>query len=71
MNELNRQYSGQIDIFYLDVDEPETAALMEQFDVRRRSTYLLLDESGAEIARWVGPLNLASMQTQIDKRLAE
>jgi hypothetical protein len=71
VNELNRQFSDQIDFFYLDVDQPVTSDLMAQLDVRSRSTYVLLAPDGAELARWVGPINLASMQTQIENKLAE
>lgn len=71
MNGLEERFSAQVDFFVLDVDEPETAAYMEQYLIRNRSTYVLLDGNGEELGRWAGPLNEAGVAAQMERLLGE
>ena len=71
MNRINDQYSGDIDVFYLDVDDPSTSEIVQPFGVRARSTYVLLDANGERVTFWSGPLNEQTVQASIDALLAD
>ncbi|MEM7333749.1 MAG: hypothetical protein AAF490_16800 [Chloroflexota bacterium] len=71
MNGLEAAFSDRVDFFVLDVDNPETQAYMEQFAIRGRSTYVLIDAEGNELGRWFGPLNEAGVTAQIENWLPE
>ena len=64
-------YSDRIDFFVLDVDRSDSAGYMEQYYMRSRSTYVLLDPQGETVGFWVGPLDSKSMIAQLDSLLAE
>lgn len=44
---------------------------MQEYLIRDRSTYVLLDGNGEEIGRWIGPLNEAGVAAQMEKLLSE
>ena len=71
MNGLEDTFSDRVDFFVLDVDNPDSRAFMEQFAIRNRSTYVLIDAEGNEIGRWVGPLNQAGVTAQMENWLPE
>lgn len=70
MNGLEQRFSEQVDFFVLDVDLPDTAVYMDQYAIRGRSTYVLLDPEGNELGRWAGPLNEAGVAAQMENLLA-
>ncbi|GJM41827.1 MAG: hypothetical protein DHS20C20_21090 [Ardenticatenaceae bacterium] len=41
----------------LDVDIADSRPYMDEFAIRTRSTYVLLDAAGEEVMRWSGPLD--------------
>ncbi len=69
MNGLSDQFSDQIDFFYIDIDQSESADVMQQINVRGRSTYVLLGSNGEELQRWAGPLDLDAVSAQISSQL--
>lgn len=68
---LEKQFSDRVDFFILDVDGWNTAAYMEKYLIRNRSTYVLLNAEGEEIGRWVGPLDEASVALQMEQLLSD
>lgn len=71
MNRLNEQFADQIDIFYLDVDQPNTMDLVLPYGVRARSTYVLLDANGEKVTFWSGPLNEQAVADTIAELLGD
>lgn len=44
---------------------------MQQFFIRSRSTYVLLDANGNELTRWFGPLDETAVVTELNNILAD
>ena len=60
MNGTQKELQEEVDYFIVDVDKPGARELMDQLGARTRSTYILLDSSGEEIWRFVGPISSQS-----------
>ena len=71
MNRLEQTFSDRVDFFVLDVDNPQSDAYMQQFFIRSRSTYVLLDANGNELTRWFGPLDETAVVTELNNILAD
>lgn len=71
MNGLEEKFSDQVDFFILDVDLPESREYMDQFAMRGRSHYVLIDADGNELGRWAGPLNEAAVTAQMENWLPQ
>lgn len=69
MDRLERNFSEQIDFFVLDVDIPESRAYMDQYAIRTRSTYVLLNATGEEVMRWSGPLDGNAVEAELSDYL--
>jgi hypothetical protein len=69
VNRLEEQFSDQIDFFVLDVDKPESDPYFDEYAIRSRSTYVLLDENGNELRRWIGPLLGDAVAAEIEEIL--
>ena len=41
----------------LDVDIPSSRQYLDEYAIRSRSTYVLLNADGEEVMRWSGPIN--------------
>ena len=70
MNGLEQAFSDQVDFFPLDVDKQESRPYFDEYAIRGRSTYVLLDAEGNEVRRWIGPLN-ATIDVELEALLAE
>ncbi len=57
MNRLEQDFSAEIDFFVLNVDLDDARRYMDEYAIRTRSTYVLLNTAGEEVMRWSGPLN--------------
>jgi hypothetical protein len=57
VDRLERDFSAEIDFFVLDIDIAESRHYLDEYAIRSRSTYVLLDSAGEEVMRWSGPLN--------------
>jgi hypothetical protein len=57
VDRLERDFSGEIEFIVLDVDLAESRLYMDEYAIRTRSTYVLLNASGEEVMRWSGPLD--------------
>ena len=69
MDRLERDFSEEIDFFVLDVDLNESRRYLEEYAIRSRSTYVLLDGAGEEVMRWNGPLNEELVVIELEKFL--
>lgn len=71
MDRLERDYGDQIDFVHLNYDRPEVPPFLEQYNVRRRSSYVLVDPEGNMIDQWVGPIQWEALNTAIEDAIAE
>ncbi len=51
---LEAKYSGKIDFYFLDADDPATAVFQTKFGFRVQPEFYLLDGSGEIVKKWVG-----------------
>ncbi len=70
MNRLHEQFGDQIDFSHLDIDRLETGPVREQFNILRRTQYVLTDPQGDVLLSWFGPLDGDALATQIQAELA-
>ena len=69
MDRLERDFSDHIDFFELDIDLPNAQVYLDEYAIRTRSTYVLLNSAGEEVKRWSGPLSGDFMVTELDSLL--
>ena len=70
MDRLERQFENEVDFFVLDIDFPDSRTYLDQYAIRIRSTYVLLNAAGEEVMRWSGPLNGDQVTAEIANYLA-
>ena len=70
MDRLEREFGNEVDFFVLDIDFPDSRAYLDQYAIRIRSTYVLLNAAGEEVMRWSGPLNGDQVTAEIANYLA-
>lgn len=70
MDRLERDFSAEIDFFVLDVDFHDSRTYLDEYAIRARSTYVLLNGAGEEVMRWAGPLNGNAVAADIEAFLA-
>jgi thioredoxin-like negative regulator of GroEL len=51
---LEAQYSGRVDFFFLDADDPVTEHFQKQFGFQYQPYFVLLNAQGQEVKRWAG-----------------
>ncbi|GAB4485764.1 MAG: hypothetical protein OHK0031_09850 [Anaerolineales bacterium] len=54
---LEAKYSGKINFYFLDADDPATDVFQNQFGFRVQPEFYLLDGSGTIIKKWVGAVS--------------
>lgn len=67
VHRLEDKYADQIDFVYLNIDNQDTLAARQQFDIVARSQYVLIDAQGNIIQKWFGFID----EAQVDAALAE
>ncbi|MCA9947206.1 MAG: hypothetical protein KC449_27190 [Anaerolineales bacterium] len=65
MDRLEREFEGEIEFFVLNVDLAIARRYMDEYAIRSRSTYVLLDGNGEEVTRWSGPLDEDQVSAQL------
>ena len=60
---LEAKYSGKINFFYLDADDPATGDFQKQFGFQFQPYFVLLDGEGKEVKRWVGFVRQGDFET--------
>ena len=69
MNGLEAKYGDQIEFIYLNVDDPGTLPMRQQYDVVARSQYVLVDANGEIVQKWFGYINEETISQVIDEHL--
>lgn len=59
---LQEQYGDEIEFVWLNVDDPLSRPLREQFGIVQRSNYVLVDVDGVAQLRWFGYLDDTEME---------
>jgi len=59
---LREQFGGQMEFVRLNIDDPETLAERQAFDIVQRTRYALVDREGNVVQRWFGALNPTEME---------
>lgn len=57
MNGLQAQFGEQIEFIVLDIDDPATLPLRQQYNMVQRTNYVLVNARGEVVQRWFGSLN--------------
>lgn len=70
MNRLEREFGDEIEFFVLNVDIVEARRYMDEYAIRSRSTYVLLNGAGEEVMRWSGPLDGDQVAAELSEFLA-
>jgi thioredoxin-like negative regulator of GroEL len=52
---LEAEFDGKVDVFQLDANETENAALHAEYRLRGHPAFAVLDETGFVTARFFGP----------------
>ncbi|MCA9919252.1 MAG: hypothetical protein KC445_14935 [Anaerolineales bacterium] len=70
MDRLEREFGDEIEFFVLNVDIVEARRYMDEYAIRSRSTYVLLNGAGEEVLRWSGPLDGDQVAAELSEFLA-
>lgn len=70
MDGLREQFGTQIEFIVLDVDDPASLPLRQQYDMVQRSRYALVAADGTVIQRWFGFLNEAELESYLSQYVA-
>ena len=57
MNGLQEQFGAEIQFVWLNIDDPNTLPLREQFGIVQRSRYVLVNAAGEQEQVWIGLLD--------------
>jgi len=66
---LESQYFGKVGFAYLDIEDAQNAALMQQFDFRYQPMFVLVDGSGAPVKTWFGAVSAADFESEFAKMI--
>ena len=64
---LESQYFGQVGFSYLDIDDANNAALMQEFGFRYQPMFVLVDGSGTPQKTWFGAVSADEFETEFAK----
>lgn len=70
MHRLEEKYGDQIEFVYLNVDDPASLPMRQQYDIVARSQYVLVDANGEVVQKWFGYITTQSVSEVIDEYLA-
>lgn len=65
MNGLQEQFGEEIQFIWLNIDDPNTLPLREQFGIVQRSRYVLVNAVGEQAQIWIGRLD----ETEVEEAL--
>lgn len=69
VNGLEDQFGGQMSFVRLNADEGDNAALLAQYGLRGHPSFVVLDESGAVVERFLGPQSSETLSAAIEQAL--
>ena len=68
---LEDEYFDRMNFAYLDIDDPDNQAFMQQLGFRYQPQFFLLDASGNIIEQWVGRVAPETLSHAFDNALAQ
>jgi len=72
VNGLQAQFGDRIEFVVLNVDDPNSLPLRQQFDLVQRSRYALVGPDGQTVEqRWFGLLNEGEVADYLSRYLAD
>jgi thioredoxin-like negative regulator of GroEL len=51
---LEAEYWGKIDFVYLNIDDPATEAIQQEYGFTAQPLFILIEPDGSEVTRWFG-----------------
>lgn len=70
MHGLESDFSDQIDFVYYDIDAPESADAMREYNFRVQPHFILLDANGEVVQEWFGSVPAEEFVAAFEKTLA-
>lgn len=67
---LEAEYWGQIDFVYLNIDDPATQSVKQQFGFSYQPLFILIAADGMEVTRWFGYISEDEFRQAFDAHLA-
>jgi len=67
---LEAKYSGKIDFYFLDADDPATQVFQQQFGFRVQPEFYLVNGKGEVMQQWVGAVSAETLETAFAQVLA-
>jgi hypothetical protein len=71
VNGLEEQFGAEIQFVWLNIDDPNTLPLREQFGIVQRSRYVLVNAAGEQEQVWIGLLDEVNVEEALTAFLAE
>lgn len=69
MSGIGREYQGRIVIKRLNIHNPDTRALQEEYGFTATPEFFLLNANGAILAHWDGEITLKTLRPLLDQYL--
>jgi len=66
---LKNEYGDRIQFTFLDIDDPDTKAWMEELNYIGRPYYVLLDAEGNILHKWTGYVPGEDLRAQFEEAL--
>ena len=67
---LEAKFSGKIDFFYLDADDPATLEYQQKFGFQFQPYFIFLDGNGKEVKRWAGAVSQDEFEAAFNEYIA-
>lgn len=66
---IEREYTGQVNFIYLDIDDPATNIFKQQLHYHMEPHFFLLDAHGKVLQQWVGYVTVEQFRQALDAAL--
>jgi thiol-disulfide isomerase/thioredoxin len=63
---VEKEYSGRVNLVYLDIDDPDTDFFKQQLHYRSEPHFFLLDARGKVLRQWVGYVTVEQFRQSLD-----
>jgi len=66
---IEKEYTGQVNFIYLDIDDPATDLFKQQLHYRVEPHFFLVDAQGKVLQQWVGYVTVEQFRQALDAAL--
>ena len=66
---LEDEYGNEIDFVYVDIDDPASQAIEEQYNQRGQPYFVLVDAEGEVVMHWFGAVESAAFESAFENVL--